>query len=112
MKFFRKLFEISATTVWIAGALFVFCMFLKLFAPLSPVITAIVGFSLTLITFGKWTTAIMSIGGIILYVASWPITKEWGAIPGMLVWTLGILTWFAAVFMSFRTKAIRSVAGK
>lgn len=112
MKFFRKLFEISATIVWIAGALFVFCMFLKLFAPLSPVITAIVVLSLTLTTFAKGLTAIMSIGGIILYAASWPITKELGTIPGLVVWILGVFTWFAAVFMSFRTKTIRSVAGK
>ena len=113
MKFFRRLFETFAGIFWLIGALFVLCMFLRAFAPLSPLITAIVFLFLTLPTFARGLTALMSIGGIILYALSWPITKELGTFPGLIVWILGVFIWFAAVYLSFCDHlTVRPVAKK
>lgn len=100
MKFFRKLFETAATVVWIAGALLVFYLFLEIIGPLPPVITLLVALVFTLFTLTKRLTAVLSIGGIILYAASWPLAKEWGIIPSLLIWALGIIVWLTAVCKS------------
>lgn len=52
---------------------------------------------LTLTTFSRWTTACMSIGGIALYLASWPAVDAWGTRLGMSVWMLGFGVWTIAV---------------
>lgn len=53
----------------------------------------------TILTFDRWLTAILSVGGLALYVASWPAESVWGSWPAMLVWAVGILMWFTAVRM-------------
>lgn len=68
---------------------------------IAMVVTFLAVLLFTFLTFGKRLTAIMSVGGITLYAASWPAVSVWGIWPGMLVWFLGVLVWFAAVDKSF-----------
>ncbi|MDP3875054.1 MAG: hypothetical protein Q8Q22_00840 [bacterium] len=102
MKFLRKGFELVQIVAVIAMAVFFFGAFLKLIVePLAPVVTVLAVLLFTFLTFDKWLTAIMSVGGIALYAASWSAVSAWGVWPGMLVWSLGVLVWFAAVNKSF-----------
>ncbi|MDP3729847.1 MAG: hypothetical protein Q8R26_03855 [bacterium] len=98
MKFLRKGFEIVQIVAVIAVVVFFFGAFLKLIVePIAPVVTVLAVLLSTFLTFDKWLTAIISVGGLALYAASWPAMSAWGVWPGMLVWSLGILVWFAAV---------------
>ena len=102
MKFFRKAFGIIQVLFVISVAMLYFCMFLKfILEPIAPVITILFVLLFTLITFNRLMTVILSIGGIALYAASWPVVNVWGVWPSVLICLLGILIWFAAVFMSF-----------
>lgn len=104
MKFLRKGFEIVQLVVVVAVAVFFLGAFLKLIVePIAPVLTVLAVLLFTLPTFDRWMTAILSMGGLILYAASWPAVSAWGVWPGMFVWSLGILLWFSAVYKSFTT---------
>ena len=49
--------------------------------PLAPIVTVLAVLLFTLITFDRWTTAVLSVGGIVLYAASWPTVSAWGVWP-------------------------------
>lgn len=98
----RNVYDIAVSVFSIAAAVWVFfCLMKILVAPLAPIITAGLVLLFTLFTFTKWTTAVMSIGAFGLYAASWPISHQWGIWQGQLYWLAGVLTWFAAVYLSF-----------
>jgi len=100
--FSRKSLEIIWTIFLTVAVLFLFGIFLKgAVEPLAPVITVLIVLLGTLYTFNKWTTAIMSIGGLALYAASWPAVSTWGTWPGMAIWAIGVLLWFTAVYLTF-----------
>jgi len=69
--------------------------------PLSPFITLVVVVALTVNTFHKWATAMLAVAGIILYILSWFVLCQFGAIQSELVWSVGIMVWFTAVYRSF-----------
>lgn len=101
VKFFCKCFEVVMIVAVVAVGVFFFGAFIKLILePLAPVVTILVVLLFTLFTFNGWITAILSVGGIALYVASWTAVSTWGVCPGMFVWSLGVLLWFSAVYKS------------
>ena len=102
MQFLRKSFEVVQIVAVVAVAVLFFGASLKLIVePLAPIITVLTVLLFTILTFDKWQTTILSIGGLALYAASWPAVSAWGVWPGMSVWSLGVLTWFTAVYVSF-----------
>ncbi|OGG92762.1 hypothetical protein A2609_03110 [Candidatus Kaiserbacteria bacterium RIFOXYD1_FULL_47_14] len=103
-KFFYKAFEIIRYTVLISTVLFLFGIVLKMIVePFSLTITILVVLFLTIHTFldNEWTNALLSVAGITLYAASWPITNIWGYWLGACFWSSGILLWFAVVYRTF-----------
>jgi hypothetical protein len=98
-KFFYKAFEIAVLiSVAVLLAIFVLKMIVDLFA---LIITFFFALFFTRHTLNKRMNAVLSIMGIILYLASWPATHAWGVLPGMLFWAPGILLWISAVYLSF-----------
>ncbi|MEK7194953.1 MAG: hypothetical protein AAB667_01720 [Patescibacteria group bacterium] len=102
MKFLSKLYAIVEVGLAIAAvAMCVFMFFKHILAPLAPIITiGLVLFGL-LFSLEKRITAILTIGGLILYGASWPAVATWGTWPGLAVWTLGMLMYLSGVFRPF-----------
>lgn len=96
---------VSAAAMFVATLVLFVLVFRTIVVPLAPLVTFVVVLFFTLATFERGTTAVLSLGGIVLYIASWPATAVWGLWPGILIWTLGILVWFAAVAASFWTSA-------
>lgn len=91
-------YEIANAVVFITAVVVFSLVFLKvMIAPLGPAITffLILGFTIHAIEKGQ---AVMAIGGVVLYLASWPATSTLGTLPGMAVWTLGVSLWFWALF--------------
>ena len=82
----------------IALAIIIFFLILKtLIEPLAPLITILFVLGGTILSFRHRITSIMSFGGLALYLASWPAVATYGTWPGMLVWMMGVLLWFAAL---------------
>ena len=77
-------------------------MFAKVLQPLSPLFTAvfIIGFTVRAVQFGK-LTATFSLGGILIYIAAWPITSHFGTWVGLVSTTIGALLWIWSVFRTF-----------
>lgn len=95
-----RAFTIVYVALYVVALVFVILVLLKIVvAPLAPAITIffVIGFTSYAIEKGQ---AVMSLGGIILYLASWSITSMWGAWYGMAVWAFGIMLWSWAVFRS------------
>jgi hypothetical protein len=102
MKFLRKMYETVHDIVMISLILAIGILTLKAFVELmAPTITLGLVLLGTNASFEKRLTAILSIGGLVLYAASWPTVTMWGVWPGMMVWTLGMLMWFSGVFRPF-----------
>lgn len=76
--------------------------------PLGFIVTFVLFVSLTLCTFEKKITALLSISGIILYVISWSAVKHYGVIPGQLIWATGLLIWFYSVSKTFNVNLFES----
>jgi hypothetical protein len=82
----------------IAFAIFIFFLILKtVVEPLAPLVTILFVLGGTIASFRHSLTGIMSIGGLALYLASWPAVATYGTWPGMLVWMIGVILWFAAL---------------
>ena len=107
-KFFRRLYEIGEaidiTVTFLVLIVMWIYMLYEMQPILSPLITGGLALILTLTTFQKWTTAVMSILGITIYILSWPATAAWGEILGMLVWSVGFSLWCFAVYRANRSK--------
>ncbi len=101
MRFIRRGFEVVQVVAMVAAVAFIFVLFLKIIEPLAPVVTALAVLLFTLRTFDGWMTATLSVGGLALYAASWPAVSTWGVLPGMLIWSMGVLLWFSAVYIAF-----------
>jgi hypothetical protein len=100
---FDKTWEIAQIVGIIAYAFIVLAFFAKIFlAPIAPLVTAMFVLYGTYITFAKRTTAIMSIGGIVLYITSWLVVNSWGIWPAQLFCMAGMLAWFTAIIFSFQ----------
>lgn len=113
MKLFYKLYErfcaIAEATLVVAFVLFWFVYILKFIVePLAPFVTFAFVFCGTIFSMEKRITAILSIGGLALYLASWPAVALWG-VAGMLVWTLGVTSWIIGVFRPFPCLQVEGV---
>ena len=98
----RKIWTtIEVVALIVATVVFaVFLLFLigkTILEPLAPLITLLLVVLFTVSTFKHWTTTTLSVGGIVLYAASWPMTEMYGTWIGMSFWGLGIIAWFSAV---------------
>jgi hypothetical protein len=105
MKFIKKALEYIQMAFEMAGVLIIGYFTIKFVIQpiamvLSPIITILFVLIFTSTTFIHRTTAILAIGGIALYIASWPAVNVWGIWPGMFVWSLGVIAWFGAVILS------------
>lgn len=101
MKYIRQAFAAMQILFVVAAALTIAAMFFKIVvAPIAPLVTILLAAFFTFLTFYNWPTAVLSLAGIVLYVASWPAVNMWGTWPGMLIWSIGVLVWFVAVFKS------------
>jgi hypothetical protein len=99
MNFIRKGLEAAKIMVVAIIMVFYVGMILEIIAPIVTIFAVLVG---TIVTFKSWTTMTRSIGGLVLYVASWPVLSSWGYLPSMIVWSLGVLLWFSAVYEIFK----------
>lgn len=95
-----KVVGLAATITVIVVAAAYFLLGLAAIQPLSPTITILLVLVLTMSTLDERETAFLSVGGIAIYVLSWPITSIYGLPIGLLVWALGIVAWFWAVLKS------------
>jgi len=89
-----------------AVLLVIVVMFLQSLMPLSPVITILFVAIFTKVACRRRETAVMSLGGIFLYVMSWSVTDIYGQIPGSLVFLLSVCSWIQAVPMSFNVRSV------
>lgn len=76
----------------------------QVLAPLAPIITLLVVYAVTAVAFEERITRVLSISGIVLYLASWPVVSTWGRVPGLGVWAMGMLLWFFAASLTFDRK--------
>jgi hypothetical protein len=87
--------------VTIIGGLVLFItvlMYIKLiFEPLGPLITIALALWGTVYAWQRWGTRIVSIVGLAMYVASWPLAYHWNLYGGVAICCAGFLTWFLAV---------------
>lgn len=107
MKFLRKAFDIANDTVQLLGLICVVVLLIYAFSKivlvaLAPVITFLFVLFFTVRSFDRRITAILSLGGIALYAASWPAVATFGVWPGLLVWAVGVLCWFEAICLPFQ----------
>lgn len=79
----------------------------KLFEPViwTAEILIAVAISLAAIASG-WRTTALVIGGIAMFLLSWPVSDHFGIWPGMLIWLAGILSLVAAW-----AKTLRELSG-
>jgi hypothetical protein len=75
-------------------------MFLRAIEPCWPIFSLAFFGGLTLVTFGYKWSGIASVAGIMIYIASWPITHHFGLAIGLSVWATGVILWFWAVYKS------------
>lgn len=102
MKFLRKLYEIGFNTVAFVAVMVSAFSVLKIFIePWAPVITVGLVLLGLLFSLEKRITAILAVGGLILYGASWPAVATWGTWPGLAVWALGVFMYLSGVFRPF-----------
>ncbi len=102
MRFLRKLYETGQDIVAISLILAIVFVVLKyILEPMAPIITTGLVLLGTLFSFEKRLTAILSIGGLTIYAASWPVGATWGVWPGVTVCMLGMLMWLSGVFRPF-----------
>ena len=73
-------------------------MWLRILEPMWPLFTAIFFITMTICGIGRGNWVI-SFGGLILYLISWPVTSEYGTVVGMAVCTIGLIIWMMAPFM-------------
>ncbi len=73
---------------------------LKGLEPLAPLFTIVAVGALTLCTLQRRETAMLSLGGIALFILCWPALAQWGAVASLSIWTMGILSWFYAIYRS------------
>jgi len=104
MKFFRKCYEIVNVLAIIAVAtLFLKILLVDILATLrpvlSPVVTILFVLAVTIAAFRQRITAILSIGGLSIYAASWLAVSVYGVYIGMAVCTFGIAMWLVAPFL-------------
>jgi hypothetical protein len=64
----------------------------------APVSTTFVVMLLTIFSFGKGWTAALAYIGILLFGASFLIGENYGLIPALIVWAIGIVAWFAGIY--------------
>lgn len=100
--FLRTGCDITASALWIAGAITTFFLTLRIWAPAWPVFTIAFVVAGTLVTFSSRLTAFLAVLGLTLYVMSWPAVAVWGNAMGIFPWFAGVVCWFAAVFIVFR----------
>ena len=72
--------------------------FLKVLQPLSQAITLLVVIYFTAITFTSWKRAMLSLTGILLYIASWPIAEHYGIWASAPTIILGFSLWVFAIY--------------
>ncbi len=102
MKFLRTLYDVVSGVVVIVFALAYFYWFLKcVWEPVAPIVTVLLVLLGTIASFTNRKTAALCVGGLILYVASWPAVAAWGVWLGMMVWLLGVAMWFSGAFRPF-----------
>lgn len=70
-------------------------MFLRILGEMWPMFTGMFFLFVTLGGIGKGNW-VMSLGGLTLYIASWPAVDLYGTLIGMTVWFIGFMIWFVA----------------
>lgn len=87
--------EYVATAFYITLFLAVGLMFLRLLGDMWPVFTVMFFLFVTAagLEKGNW---VMSLGGLALYIASWPAMDIYGTLIGLTVWFVGFMVWFLA----------------
>ena len=99
MQKLKVVVEYVATSFYTILFLAVGLMFLRLLGEMWPVFTVMFFHFVTLfgIEKGNW---VMSLGGLALYIASWPAVDIYGFPTGMAVWFIGFMMWFLAPFVT------------
>ncbi len=91
-------YDIAYATVYLAAFVLALLLFLKVVvAPMAAVLTFIFAFNFTIYAV-KNGEAVLSIGGVVLFLISWPATDTLGILPGLAIWVLGVSLWFWAMF--------------
>ena len=82
--------------------IYVFMLTTQALQPLSPIITFLVAFVLTLhaMMSGKFNAG-MAITGLAVYLLSWPATHQFGEALGVITFLAGFLLWLTAVTRSY-----------
>lgn len=106
--FLREVYNTTNDLLVILAFLFCAVAFLVLLEKASPVITVLFVAVFTAYAFKRWVTGLLAVGGIVLYIASWPIYSKWGIWPGQITCLIGIAIWFVAVFIRFGAYLISS----
>jgi hypothetical protein len=96
-----KVGSVLLNTVIICGYLVIFFIFLKIWEPFAPIVTFLIVLFLTIQSFAKVSTAILSLLGITTYVASWFTKQYWGDFVAVSTCGLGITIWLIAIVLSY-----------
>ncbi len=96
----RQIGEYALACIIAVAALAVVVATLRVFQPLAPLFTIAVVGILTLFTLQRRETAVLSLGGIALFNLCWPALAQWGVVTSLSIWTVGILSWFYAIYRS------------
>lgn len=98
--FLGKIFNFILHSVLFFFLLVILLIFIVFYAyPINPTAAIVILSILTLPTFLKWDTALLSIGGVLIYLL--PHTVEYGEeIPFLVICLTGIITWELSVYIS------------
>ncbi|WKZ27114.1 MAG: hypothetical protein QY311_03225 [Candidatus Paceibacterota bacterium] len=106
MKFLKNVLMAFETIVAVGAFLSVALLALwfilwAIVEPLAPLVTFGLVVLGTVSSFQHRSTAILAMGGIGLYLASWQAVTMYGPIAGAGICSLGILLWMSGVFNLF-----------
>lgn len=97
----RKLLNTITCAGILLAMLAMFCLVMRALAPLWPINTAVFAIVGTFLACGRKMTAFMSLTGLFLYAAGWPIANMYGALAGSALCSAGFFLWFAGLVKSF-----------
>lgn len=103
-------FEWAEISLLALVAFAVLVMVLGIFAPLAPLVIVLFVLFGTAIAVNNGY-GVVSVGGIILYILSFPATALWGVPLGFAIWSFGVLAWFLSLYKCILTaEPVRCVA--
>ena len=96
----EKIGDFILHTILFVILLVILLVFIVFYAyPISPIMGIVILSILTMPTFLNWDTALLSIGGVIIYLLSYGIGYD-NEILFLVIWLLGIIIWELSVYIS------------